>query len=324
MRRRFNLEIFARRSRFVVFPLLKPRRTRVPPRCISRPFWVTLVGKIMLLRDRGGGRLDLVWGYAGILSLGPRPCSSRSGGYAHGHVPGCARSVAKASTRPTCRTSWCFSTGRRLALANGGMSDQFPVGPCCWWCWSPGCSPSCSAYFAVPPRGVKGRLLLDHHGRPLTFAAMLLFFRNNTGPFGGNKRLQPTSSASRLSDHDPRTRMALFVITAAVLLGALALGRWLVRPSKIRPRACPPIPRDAEQRANVPAATTPFITSSPSSRLLGGAVRHCPAPLYVPQVGIINPSEMSPANSIEDGPSGWRSGAAAATLLGAVSRRRAG
>jgi urea transport system permease protein len=89
-------------------------------------------------------------------------------------------------------------------------------------------------------------------------------------------------------------RVALFALSAAALIGALLLGRWLVSSKFGRVLAAI---RDAEQRVMFCGYNTAhykLFVWTLSAVLCGIA-----GALYVPQVGIINPSEMSPANSIE-------------------------
>ena len=130
----------------------------------------------------------------------------------------------------------------------------------------------------------------------LTYAAMLLFFRNDTG-FGGNngftdfKRILGYPIADAADAHgavrdDRRARCSAF----------FAAGRC-ARRSRSSAACCTAI-RDAEIARDV-LRLRPARTTSCSS----GRCRRCmcgiAGALYVPQVGIINPSEMSPANSIE-------------------------
>jgi urea transport system permease protein len=127
----------------------------------------------------------------------------------------------------------------------------------------------------------------------LTYAAMLLFFRNNTG-FGGNNGFTDFKRVLDFPITTPQTRMVLFLITGTVLIGMLLLARAIVI-SKLG-RVLTAI-RDAESRVMFsgynPLWYKLFIWTL-SAVLCGIA-----GALYVPQVGIINPSEMSPANSIE-------------------------
>ncbi|HEX5092712.1 MAG TPA: urea ABC transporter permease subunit UrtC, partial [Burkholderiales bacterium] len=127
----------------------------------------------------------------------------------------------------------------------------------------------------------------------LTFAAMLLFFRNNTG-FGGNNGFTDFKRILGFPITTPETRMVLFTLTGAVLLATLLIARYIVT-SRFG-RVLMAI-RDAESRVMFCGYDTVsyklFIWTF-SAVLCGIA-----GALYVPQVGIINPSEMSPANSIE-------------------------
>jgi urea transport system permease protein len=122
---------------------------------------------------------------------------------------------------------------------------------------------------------------------------MLLFFRNDTG-FGGNNGFTDFKRILGFPIATPGTRMVLFMITGAALLGAFLLGRYIVT-SRLG-RVLTAI-RDAESRVMFcgynPLHYKLFIWTL-SAVLCGIA-----GALYVPQVGIINPGEMSPANSIE-------------------------
>ena len=146
-------------------------------------------------------------------------------------------------------------------------------------------------YFAFRSR-VKG-VYFSIITQALTFAAMLLFFRNNTG-FGGNNGFTDFKRILGFSVTAPQTRMALFCITAFFLIGTLLLARWAVT-SKFG-RVLTAI-RDAEARVMFsgynPLWYKLFIWT------LSAVICGIAGALYVPQVGIINPSEMSPANSIE-------------------------
>ena len=122
---------------------------------------------------------------------------------------------------------------------------------------------------------------------------MLLFFRNETG-FGGNNGFTDFKQILGMPLATQEMRMALFVLTGCTLLGCFLLARWLVR-SKFG-RVLQAI-RDAESRvmfsgyAPLPYKLTIWVISAMMCGLAGA--------LYVPQVGIINPVEMSAASSIE-------------------------
>jgi urea transport system permease protein len=122
---------------------------------------------------------------------------------------------------------------------------------------------------------------------------MLLFFRNDTG-FGGNNGFTDFKRILGFPITTPETRMALFAITGAALIGTLLLCRALTTSKFGRVLAAI---RDAEARVMFCGYDTlwyKLFVWTLSAVLCGIA-----GALYVPQVGIINPGEMSPANSIE-------------------------
>ena len=299
--RRVYVEVFVVVA-FVVFPLLNLVVPANHPLHLSA-FWVTLVGKIMCYAIAAVA-LDLVWGYAGILSLG-HGLFFALGGYAMGMY--LMRQIGREGQYQADLPDFMVFLDWKALPWHWWMSDQF--------LWAmllvvlvPGLLASVFGYFAFRSR-VKG-VYFSIITQALTFAAMLLFFRNNTG-FGGNNGFTDFKRILGFPITTPGTRMALFVITAAVLLGALALGRWLVA-SKFG-RVLSAI-RDAEQRAmfcgyNTVHYKLAIFTLSAVLCGIAGA-------LYVPQVGIINPSEMSPANSIEMAI--WVAVGGRGTLLGAV------
>jgi urea transport system permease protein len=144
----------------------------------------------------------------------------------------------------------------------------------------------------------------------LTYAFMLLFFRNQTG-FGGNNGFTDFKRILGFSLHSPRTRAALFALSATLLFAALVGCRMLVR-SKFG-RVLTAI-RDAEDRVRFcgydPVGFKLFVWT------LSAAICGIAGALYVPQVGIINPSGMSPANSVEIAI--WVAVGGRGTLLGPV------
>ena len=101
---------------------------------------VALLGKFMCYA-LAALALDLVWGYAGILSLG-HGLFFALGGYAHGMY--LMRAIGRdGATRARCRTSWCSWTGR--ATPGTGRTPSTSGTPCCWSCWFRARWPSCSA-----------------------------------------------------------------------------------------------------------------------------------------------------------------------------------
>jgi urea transport system permease protein len=127
----------------------------------------------------------------------------------------------------------------------------------------------------------------------LTYAAMLLFFRNETG-FGGNNGFTDFKRILGVPIATGQTRIVLFMVTGAALLATVLFARWLVTSRFGRVLTAV---RDAEARTMFCGYDTlwyKLFVWTLSAVLCGVA-----GALYVPQVGIINPSEMSPANSIE-------------------------
>ncbi|MEY4362993.1 MAG: hypothetical protein RLZZ24_345, partial [Pseudomonadota bacterium] len=163
-------------------------------------------------------------------------------------------------------------------------------------------------YFAFRSR-IKG-VYFSIITQALTYAAMLLFFRNETG-FGGNNGFTDFKRILNLPLATPSMRMGLFVLTALTLLVCFLVARYLVR-SKFG-RVLQAI-RDAESRvmfsgySPLPYKLTIWVISAVMCGIAGA--------LYVPQVGIINPSEMSPANSIEMAV--WAAVGGRATLIGPI------
>jgi len=127
----------------------------------------------------------------------------------------------------------------------------------------------------------------------MVFALMLAFFRNDMG-FGGNNGLTDFKDLLGFSLQSDATRAGLFAASALALALAYLLCRWIVC-SKVG-RVLVAI-RDAESRVRFLGYRVEryklfvFVLSAMLAGLAGA--------LYVPQVGIINPGEFSPANSIE-------------------------
>ncbi len=287
---------------FVGVPLLN---LAVPP---ESPFhlsayWVTLLGKIMCYAIVAVA-MDMVWGYAGILSLG-HGLFFALGGYAFGMY--LMRQIgADGQYRVNMPDFMVFLDWKEFPWA-WWMSDSF------WWCAFlvvavPGLLAYVFGWFAFRSR-IKG-VYFSIITQALTYAAMLLFFRNNTG-FGGNNGFTDFKRILGYPIATPETRMVLFALSGAVLIGTLLLGRYLMSSKFGRVLAAI---RDAEQRVMFCGYNTihyKLFIWTLSAVLCGIA-----GALYVPQVGIINPSEMSPANSIEIAI--WVAVGGRGTLTGAI------
>src|SRR6195256_1763619 len=270
---------------FLVFPLLNLVVPAASPFHVSA-YWVTLVGKIMCYAIVALA-MDRIWGYAGILSLG-HGLFFALGGYAFGMY--LMRQIGSDGQYRQNMPDFMVFLDWKVFPWTWWSSGSF------WWCAFlalavPGLLAYVFGYFAFRSR-VKG-VYFSIITQALTFAAMLLFFRNATG-FGGNNGFTDFRRILDIPIATANTRMALFTATGALLIGTLLLARWIVTSKFGRVLAAI---RDAETRVMFCGYDTMhyklFIWTL-SAVLCGIA-----GALYVPQVGIINPGEMSPANSIE-------------------------
>ena len=247
---------------------------------------ITLSGKIMCYAIVAVA-MDLIWGYAGILSLG-HGLFFALGGYAFGMY--LMREIGTdGSYHSHLPDFMVFLDWKELPWYWAGSDSIL------WVALLVLVVPALVAYifgyFAFRSR-IKG-VYFSIITQAMTFAAMLFFFRNETG-FGGNNGF---TDFKRILGHDitsPEMRATLFALSALMLMLTLLAGRYLVT-SKFG-RVLTAI-RDAESRVMFigynPLHYKLFIwTFSAMLCAIAGA-------LYVPQVGIINPGEMSPANSIE-------------------------
>lgn len=264
---------------------------------------LTLVGKILCYAIVAVA-MDLIWGYGGILSLG-HGVFFALGGYAFGMylMRGIGLDGSYHSNLPDFMV---FLDWKKLPWYWLG-TDHF--------LWAvvlvltiPALLAFIFGYFAFRSR-IRG-VYFSIITQALTYAVMLLFFRNETG-FGGNNGFTDFKRILGYSITAPETRVVLFALTSATLIGTLLLARMLVK-SKYG-RVLTAI-RDAESRVM-------FIGYNPLHFklfvwTLSAVICAIAGALYVPQVGIINPSEMSTANSIEIAI--WVAVGGRGTLIGAV------
>jgi urea transport system permease protein len=266
-------------------------------------FAVLLVGKIMCFAICALA-MDLIWGYTGILSLG-HGLFFALGGYAMGMY--LMRQIGMdGNYKSELPDFMVFLDWKTLPWHwTGSASFVFQMAMVIL---VPGLLALVFGFFAFRSR-IKG-VYFSIITQALTFAAMLLFFRNETG-FGGNNGFTDFKRILDLPVATQSTRMVLFVITGLTLLGFYLFSRWLVQ-SKFG-RVLQAI-RDAETRVMfsgynpVAYKLTIWVISAVMCGVAGA--------LYVPQVGIINPSEMSPANSIEIAI--WAAVGGRATLIGPI------
>ena len=251
------------------------------------PYVVALLGKYLCYALLALA-LDLVWGYCGILSLG-HGAFFALGGYAMGMY--LMRQI-----------------GTRGVYANAELPDfmvflNWKELPFTWYGFQhfpyaavmilavPGLLAFVFGWFAFRSR-VTG-VYLSIITQAMTYALLLSFFRNDMG-FGGNNGLTDFKDILGYSVQSDQTRVALCVLSALALAAGYLLARAIVvsKFGKVLIAI-----RDAESRTRflgyrVENFKVIVFTISAMMAGIAGA-------LFVPQVGIINPSEFAPANSIE-------------------------
>jgi urea transport system permease protein len=286
----------------VVLPVLNLAVPAGHPLHVS-DYMITLLGKIMCYAIVALA-MDLIWGYTGILSLG-HGVFFALGGYAMGMY--LMRSIGREGVYKSDLPDFMVFLDWKAYPWYWSFTDHF------WYALLlvvlvPGVFAFVFGYFAFRSR-IKG-VYFSIITQAMTYAFMLLFFRNDTG-FGGNNGFTDFKRILGFPITAPETRVALFLITGAALIGFLCLGRAIVM-SKLG-RVLTAI-RDAETRVMFsgynPVYFKLFIWT------LSAVICGIAGALYVPQVGIINPSEMSPANSIEIAI--WTAVGGRGTLVGPV------
>jgi urea transport system permease protein len=232
--------------------------------------------------------VDLVWGYCGILSLG-HGAFFTLGGYAMGMY--LMRQIGDRGVygNPELPDFMVFLNLTELPWFWAG-SDSI-VWMVCMVFLGPGLLAFIFGSLAFRSR-VSG-VYLSIMTQAMTYALMLAFFRNEMG-FGGNNGLTDFKEIFGFSLQSPNTKLGLFIATAVILALAYCLCHFIVQ-SKMG-RVVTAI-RDAESRVRFVGYKPEhykvwiFVVSAMLAGLAGA--------LYVPQVGIINPGEFSPLNSIE-------------------------
>ena len=232
--------------------------------------------------------LDLAWGYCGILSLG-HGAFFALGGYAMGMY--LMRQIGSRGVYadPILPDFMVFLNWKELPWFWYGF-DMF------WFAALmvmvvPGLLAFIFGWFAFRSR-VTG-VYLSIITQALTYALLLAFFRNDMG-FGGNNGLTDFKDILGFNIQAQGTRAVLFAITALTLAVFLLLLQWVVtsRLGKVMVAV-----RDAESRTRFIGYRVEHVKlfAFTLSAVMAGVA----GALYVPQVGIINPGEFAPANSIE-------------------------
>jgi len=250
-------------------------------------YTVSLLGKYMTFALLGLS-LDLVWGFSGILALG-HGAFFALGSYAMGMY--LMRQI-----------------GERGVYGNAELPDfmvflNWEHLPWYWYGFDhfgfalimvllvPGLLAFVFGWLAFRAR-VAG-VYLSIMTQALTYALMLAFFRNEMG-FGGNNGLTDFKDILGFNIQHEGVRAALLLISGVALIAALLISHWLVN-TKLG-RVVTAI-RDQESRVRFLGYRVEmyklwvFVFAAMLAGVAGA--------LYVPQVGIINPSEFSPLNSLE-------------------------
>ncbi len=250
-------------------------------------YGLTLIGKYLCFAMLAMA-VDLIWGYCGILSLGHAAFFSL-GGYAMGMY--LMRQIGPRGVYgdPILPDFMVFLNWKSLPWFWYGF-NHFPYA-LLMILFVPTALALVFGWFAFRSRvtGVYFSIITQ----ALTYAFMLAFFRNDTG-FGGNNGFTDFKDIFGFDLHSDRTRVAL-VLASVVALAVSYLACRAIVESRAG-RVLHAI-RDAESRTRFlgyPVESFKLWVFAFSALIAGVA-----GALYVPQIGIINPSEFAPINSIE-------------------------
>lgn len=250
-------------------------------------YTVTLLGKYLCYALLALS-VDLVWGYLGILSLG-HGAFFALGGYAMGMY--LMRQIGDRGVygNPVLPDFMVFLNWDALPWYWYGF-DMFPVA-LIMILLAPGLLAYVFGWLAFRSR-VTG-VYLSIMTQAMTYALMLAFFQNDFG-FGGNNGLTDFKDILGFNLQDDTTRCALFIASAVALLSGYALCKYI---AQSRLGSLVMAIRDSESRVRFMGYRDEHVKLFifVFSALLAGIA----GALYVPQVGIINPSEFAPIRSIE-------------------------
>ena len=281
----------------VVFPLLHANG-------VVSDFTIRLWGKYLCYALLAIS-VNLLWGSTGLLSLG-QALFFTLGGYMHGMY--LMRMIGNLGQYKKPIPDFLVFLGWERLPAFWEPFSNFPFALTMAFLL-PGLVAYIFGFLAFRSR-IKG-VYFSILTQALTYGAALLFFRNSM-LMGGNNGFTDFKRLLGIPLQTPGMRMVLFVATGLALLGAFLLARWLV--GRKFGRVLQAI-RDAESRVMfsgynpLPYKLTIWVISAMMCGVAGA--------LYVPQVGIINPSEMSAAASIEIAI--WTAVGGRATLVGPIA-----
>lgn len=275
--------------------ILLPALNTLPP---TSPFHVTnftisVYGKYLCYAVLALG-VNLLWGYTGLLSLGQALFFSL-GGYALGmHL---MLKIGKLGQYKSDLPDFMvFLEFPKRFPETGGLPPHWIPFKHFWFAalmvvLAPAAVSFVFGWLAFRSR-IKG-VYFSILSQALTYAAMLMFFRNDF-TFGGNNGLTDFKFILGYEVNSPATKRMLYIASAALLLGTYVLCRWLTSTKfGLIQRAI----RDSENRVLFSGYATSnfklFVF------VLSGVICGLGGALFVPQVGIINPSEMAPEKSLE-------------------------
>lgn len=250
-------------------------------------YTMTLLGKYLCFALLALS-VDLVWGYLGILSLG-HGAFFALGGYAMGMY--LMRQIGDRGVygNPLLPDFMVFLNWEQLPWYWYGF-DMFPFALLMIF-FAPGLLAFVFGWLAFRSR-VTG-VYLSIITQAMTYALMLAFFQNNFG-FGGNNGLTDFKDLLGFNLQDDSTRAGLFIASAIALILGYAVCKFITQ-SRLGSIAM--AIRDSESRVRFMGYRDEhiklfvFVISAVLAGIAGA--------LYVPQVGIINPSEFAPIRSIE-------------------------
>ncbi|WGL18533.1 urea ABC transporter permease subunit UrtC [Microbulbifer bruguierae] len=250
-------------------------------------YTITLMGKYLCFAMLAMA-VDIIWGYCGILSLG-HGAFFALGGYGMGMY--LMRQIGDRGVYGNAELPdfMVFLNWQELPWYWFGM-DQF------WFAMLMGLAVPGLLAFIFGWLAFRSRVTgvyLSIMTQALTYALMLAFFRNEMG-FGGNNGLTDFKDILGFDLQADTTRVTLLLMTTLLLVVAFTTSRAIVQSRLGRVIVAV---RDAEARTRFLGYRTErykvwlFVYSALIAAVAGI--------LYVPQVGIINPGEFSPLNSIE-------------------------
>jgi urea transport system permease protein len=231
--------------------------------------------------------MDLIWGYTGILSLG-QGLFFALGGYLFGMY--LMRQIGRDGVYQSDLPDFMVFLDWKALPWYWSLSDSFAA-TLVLIVVVPGLIAAVFGYLAFRSR-IKG-VYFSIMTQALTYAAMLAFFRNDMG-FGGNNGFTDFKRILGYPIAEPFMRSLLLALSALALVASYLFCRYIVNS-----RAGQVLTAIRESEARLLFIGYRSIHFKLFAWVVAAIISAIAGALYVPQVGIINPSEMSPAQSIE-------------------------